>query len=73
VALNIDIKQLLVFDSTVNKLAKQYSLPPYVAASRLFNEIKDYNKIGGLKKELSGYTCNDMHLFKLAHVKIKHL
>jgi hypothetical protein len=52
VALNIDIKQLLVFDSTVNQLAKQYSLPPYVAALRLFNDIIDYNKIGGLRKEL---------------------
>jgi hypothetical protein len=53
VALNIDIKQLLVFESTVNHLAKQYSLPPYVAALRLFNDINDYNKIGGLKKEVS--------------------
>jgi hypothetical protein len=53
VALNIDIKQLLVFDNIVNQLAKQYSLPPYVAALRLFNDINDYNKIGGLKKEVS--------------------
>jgi hypothetical protein len=40
VALNIDIKQLLVFDNIVNQLAKEYSLPPYVAALRLFNEIR---------------------------------
>jgi hypothetical protein len=53
VALNIDIQQLLVFDDIVNQLAKQYNLPPYVAALRLFNEIRDYDKIGGLKKELS--------------------
>jgi hypothetical protein len=53
VALNIDIHQLLVFDSTVNQLAKQYNIPPYVAALRLFNEIRDYDKIGGLKKEVS--------------------
>jgi hypothetical protein len=53
VALNIDIKQLLVFDNIVNQLAKQYSLPPYVAALRLFNDINDYNKIGGLKNEVS--------------------
>jgi len=53
VDLNIDIKQLLVFDSIVNQLAKQYNLPPYVAALRLFNEIRDYDKIGGLKKEVS--------------------
>jgi hypothetical protein len=53
VALNIDIKQLLVFDNIVNQLAKQYNLPPYVAAFRLFNDITYYNKIGGLKKEVS--------------------
>jgi hypothetical protein len=28
-------------------------IPPYVAASHLFNEIRDYNKTGGLKRELS--------------------
>jgi hypothetical protein len=53
VALNIDIKQILVFDTTVNQLAKQYNLPPNIAALRLFNEIRDYDKIGGLKKEVS--------------------
>jgi hypothetical protein len=53
VALNIDMEQLLVFDNIVNQLAKQYSLPTYVAAFRLFNEIRDYDKIGGLKKEVS--------------------
>jgi type II secretory pathway component PulK len=51
--MNIDIQQLLVFDATVNQLAKQYNLPPYIAALRLFNDIRDYNKIGGLKKEVS--------------------
>jgi hypothetical protein len=50
-AMNIDIKELLVFDTAVNQIAKQYNLPPSVAALRLFNEIRDYNKIGGLKKE----------------------
>jgi hypothetical protein len=53
VALNIDIKQLLVFDNIVNELAKQYNLPPYVAALRLFNDINDYNKMGGEKNEVS--------------------
>jgi plasmid rolling circle replication initiator protein Rep len=53
VALNIDIKQLLVFESTVNQLAKEYYLPPSVAAFSLLNDIKDYNKISELKKEVS--------------------
>jgi hypothetical protein len=52
-AMNIDIKELLVFDATVNQLAKQYNLPRSVAAFRLFNDIQAYNKIGGLKKEVS--------------------
>jgi hypothetical protein len=43
----------LVFDNIVNQLAKQYNLPPYVAALRLFNEIRDYDRMGGLKKEVS--------------------
>jgi hypothetical protein len=52
-ALNIDIKELLVLDNIVNQIAKQYSIPPYVAALRLFNEIREYDKIGGLKNEVS--------------------
>jgi hypothetical protein len=48
--MNIDISELLVFDSAVNELAKRYNLSPSVAALRLFNDIKDYNKIGGLEK-----------------------
>ena len=51
--MNIGIKELLVFDTAVNQIAKQYNLPPSVAAFRLFNEIKDYEKIGGMKREIS--------------------
>jgi hypothetical protein len=51
--MNIDIKELLVFDNAVNQIAKQYNLPPSVAASRLLNEIRDYDKIGGMKREIS--------------------
>src|SRR5919198_2626238 len=61
-AMNIDIKQLLVFESTVNQLAKEYNLPPYIAALRLFNDITYYNKIGGLKKELSRL-CQQIFVF----------
>jgi hypothetical protein len=52
-AMNIDISELLVFDTAVNQLARQYDLPPSVAAFRLIRDIKDYNKMGGVKKELS--------------------
>jgi hypothetical protein len=53
VAMNIGMDELLVFDNTVNQIAKQYNLPPSVAASRLLNEIRDYDKIGGMKREIS--------------------
>jgi hypothetical protein len=53
IGMNIDISELLVFDTAVNQLAKEYDLPPSVAAFRLLNDIKDYNKIGGLKREVS--------------------
>jgi hypothetical protein len=52
-ALNIDIGALLAFDTAVNEIARQYDLPPSVAAFRLIRDIKDYNKMGGLKKEVS--------------------
>jgi hypothetical protein len=53
VAMNIGIKELLVFDTAVNQIAKQYNLPPSVAAIRLLNEIRDYDRIGGMKTEIS--------------------
>jgi hypothetical protein len=43
--LNFDIVLL-------NQTAKQYNIPLSVVAFRLFRDIIDYNKIGGLKKEL---------------------
>jgi hypothetical protein len=49
--MNINISELLAFDTAVNQIAREYNLPISVAALRLFNNIRDYNKIGGLKKE----------------------
>jgi hypothetical protein len=82
VALNIDIKQLLVFDNIVNQLAKQYNLPPYVAAFRLFNDITYYNKIGGLKKEVSRLSqqvfvvngiCANQNKAMMAMINLHHI
>jgi hypothetical protein len=53
VAMNIGINELLVFDNAVQEISKKYNLPPSVAASRLLNQIKDYDKIGGMKTEIS--------------------
>jgi hypothetical protein len=52
-ALNIDINGILAFNTAINQIAKEYGLPPSVAAFRLIRDIKDYNKIGGVRKELS--------------------
>ncbi|MFL6361729.1 MAG: hypothetical protein ACJ72V_20635 [Nitrososphaeraceae archaeon] len=53
VGMNIGINELLVFDNAVNQIAKKYNLPTSMAASRLLNEIRDYDKIGGMKREIS--------------------
>jgi hypothetical protein len=50
IAMNIDISELLAFDTAVNQIARQYNLPSPVAVFRLIRDIKDYNKMGGVKK-----------------------
>jgi hypothetical protein len=37
----------------MNRAVKLYGLPPLAATLRLIDDIKKYEKIGGLKKELS--------------------
>ena len=61
--MNIDIRELLALDAEVNKIAREHNIPPYVAAFRLFNEIRDYNKIGELKKEVSRL-CQQIFVIK---------
>jgi hypothetical protein len=51
--MNIDISELIALDTAVNQTSKQNKIPLSVAAFRLFSDIRDYNKIDGLKKELS--------------------
>jgi hypothetical protein len=51
VAMNIDISELLALNTAVNEIARLHHLPLSVAAFRLFRDIRNYNKIGGLKKE----------------------
>jgi hypothetical protein len=43
----------MAFDTAVNEIARQYGLPPSVAAFKLIRDIKHYNNMGGVKKELS--------------------
>jgi hypothetical protein len=52
VAMHIGIGELLALDAAVNDAAEQYDLPISTAAFRVINDIRDYNKLGGLKKQL---------------------
>jgi hypothetical protein len=52
-ALQIRIDELIALKAAINQAVKLYSLPPLAATLRLINDIKKYNKIDGLKKELS--------------------
>jgi hypothetical protein len=51
--LQIGIDELIALKVGINEAAKHYNLPPLTATLRLIDDIKKYNKIDGLKKELS--------------------
>jgi hypothetical protein len=52
-AWGIGIDQLLPLKVGINQAAKHYNLSPLAATLRLIDDIKKYNKINGLKEELS--------------------
>ena len=52
VALGIGVNQLLALEIGIKKAAKHYNLPFVSAAMQLTEDIKKYNKINGLKKEI---------------------
>jgi hypothetical protein len=52
-AWGIGIDELLALKVGINQAAKHYNLPPLAATLRLIDDIKKYNKINGLKEELS--------------------
>ena len=51
-ALGIGIDDLIALKIGINQAVKLYNLPPMTAILRLIDDIKKYNKIDGLKKEL---------------------
>jgi hypothetical protein len=63
VAMRINTAGLLALDDAVNNVAEMYNLPVYTAAFRVINDIKDYNKIGGLKKHLDTL-CAQVYVVK---------
>jgi hypothetical protein len=52
-AWGIGIDELLALKVGINQAAKFYNLPPLAATLRLIDDIKKYNKINGLREELS--------------------
>ena len=48
--LHIGRSELISFKVAVNEAAEQYGFPPSTAAVHVINNIRDYNRIGGLKK-----------------------
>ena len=63
VAMRINTAGLLALDAAVSETADQYNLPIYTAAFRVINDIRDYNKLGGLKKQLAAL-CAQVHAVK---------
>ena len=62
-AMKISMVELLVFDDAVSCTAEQYNLPVSAAAFQAINDIQDYNKLGGLKKQLAAL-CTQVHAVK---------
>jgi hypothetical protein len=52
-AWGIGIEELLALKVGIIQAAKYYDLPPLATTLRLIDDIKEYNKINGLKDELS--------------------
>ena len=80
VGMRINTAGLLALMLPVSETAEQYNLPIYTAAFRVINDIKDYNKLGGLKKQLAAlcaqvYTvkevCSHQNQAMVALVKLK--
>jgi hypothetical protein len=54
--LHISKNELISFKVAITEAAEQYGFPRSTAAFHVLNNIRDYNKIGGLKKELNKLT-----------------
>jgi hypothetical protein len=78
--MRINTAGLLALDAAVHDTAEIYNISVYAAAFRLMNDIQDYNKIGGLKKQLDTlcaqlYTvkevCSNLYQAMVALLKLK--
>jgi hypothetical protein len=51
-ALDIGIDELIALKATINQAVKLYNLPPLAATLRIIDDIKKYDRMYGLKREL---------------------
>lgn len=63
VAMRIGKSEFLSLDAAVTETSEQYNLPIPTAAFRVINDIKDYNRVGGLKKQLAAL-CVQLYAVK---------
>jgi hypothetical protein len=52
VAFGIDIQELIGLDVGIKEAAKAYNMSFFDSTVKLIEDVKSYNKIGGLKREL---------------------
>jgi len=62
-ALGIGIDEPITLKAGINQAVKHYNLPPLAATLRLIDDIKKYNKINGLKEELSALYLRKFVIF----------
>ncbi len=51
-ALHIDMNELIAFKAAINQAVELYNLPPLTATLRLIEDIKKFERLGGLEQEL---------------------
>jgi hypothetical protein len=56
VAFGIGIQELIGLEVAIKEAAKVYNLPFFASTMKLIEDVKSYNKIGGLKRELQRLT-----------------
>jgi hypothetical protein len=56
VAFGIGIQELIGLEVAIKEAAKMYNLPFFASTMKLIEDVKSYNKIGGLKRELQRLT-----------------
>jgi hypothetical protein len=74
--MRISVDELTAFKIAITEASQTYDLPISSAAYRVINDIKDYNKLGGLKRELQTlylqiFVMNQFSAAMMALVKLQ--